>query len=146
MPSAASPAKEIVMLEKLIAFIAQYLGAKGTGTTAQNAGQCVGLIERWLGVLGVGPIWGNAADLMKNADPRYYTVVPNRPDNYPPAGAVVCWGTTWGTGYGHTAVVIAATASALAVFEQNDPLGRYPSVATHDYDGVMGWIIVKVGK
>ncbi len=143
---AASPAMGIVMLEKLIAFIAQYLGIKNVGTTAQNAGQCVGLVERWLGVLGVGPIWGNAADLMGKADPRYFTVVPNRPDNYPPSGAVVCWGTTWGTGYGHTAVVIAATASALAVFEQNDPLGRYPSVATHDYTGVMGWIIVKVGK
>src|ERR1035437_4099747 len=106
MPSAVSSAEGIVMLEKLIAFIARFLGAKGTGTTLQNEGQCGGLVGRWLGVLGVGPIWGNAAELMANADPHYYTVVPNRPDNYPPAGAVVCWGTTWGAGYGHTAVVI----------------------------------------
>jgi hypothetical protein len=41
-------------------------------------------------------------------------------------------------------VVIAATASALAVFEQNDPTGNPPAVAMHDYAGVMGWIIVKV--
>jgi hypothetical protein len=143
---ADSPARSIVMLEKLIAFIAQYLGLKNVGTTAQNAGQCVGLIERWLGVLGVGPIWGNAADLLKNADPRYFTVVPNRPDNYPPAGAVVCWGSGWGAGYGHTAVVIAATAMSLAVFEQNDPTGSETTVATHGYNGVIGWIIVKVGK
>ena len=27
-----------------------------------------------------------------------------------------------------------------AVFEQNDPAGAWPLVATHDYTGVLGWI------
>jgi surface antigen len=132
------------MLEKLIAFIAQYLGARGTGTTPENRGQCVGLIERWLGVLGVGPIWGNAVDLMRNADPTVYTVVRNEPKNYPPAGAIVCWDSSFGAGFGHTAVVIAATSTWMAVFEQNNPTLTPPMVATHLYTGVSGWIIVKV--
>ena len=131
------------MLEKLIAFIAQYLGAKGTGTTLQNKAQCVGLVERWLAVLGKGPVWGNAVDLMANADSKLFTVVHNSPDNYPPAGAIVCWGASFGGGYGHTAVVIAATAHWLAVFEQNNPVGSPPLVATRQYTGVQGWLIAK---
>jgi surface antigen len=131
------------MLEKLSAFIAQYLGRVGTGTTAQNKGQCVGLVEAWLAAQGKGPVWGNAVDLMANADPKLYTVVHNAPDNYPPAGAIVCWGASFGGGYGHTAVVIAATAHWLAVFEQNNPVGSPPLVATRQYTGVQGWMIAK---
>src|ERR1035437_10642048 len=89
MPSAVSSAGGIVMHERLLAFIAQYLGKVGTGTTAQNKGQCVGLVEAWLAVLGKGPIWGNAIDILANADKNVYTMVRNAPDNYPPAGGMV---------------------------------------------------------
>ncbi len=131
------------MHEKLLAFIARYLGATGTGTTVQNRGQCVGLVEAWLATLGLGPIWGNAIDLLTNADLKLYTAVRNAPDNYPPAGSIVTWGPSFGGGYGHTAVVIAATNMHIAVFEQNNPTGSPPVVATHPYTGVTGWLIVK---
>jgi hypothetical protein len=131
------------MHEKLLAFIAQYLGKVGTGTTVQNKGQCVGLVEAWLAALGLGPIWGNAIDLLTNADLSRFTMVHNTPDNYPPAGAIVTWGASFGGGWGHTAVVLAATSKWLAVFEENNPTGDPPVVATHQYTGVQGWLIVK---
>ena len=134
------------MAGTLIAFLARYLGALGTGTTPENTGQCVGLVERWLAALGVGPIWGDAKDLLANADPRWYTVERNAPDNYPPPGAVVCWNASWGAGHGHTAVVLAATRLHMAVFEQNDPTGALPLAATHGYAGVQGWLTVKAPK
>ena len=142
MPPAVRSAGGIVMHEKLLAFIAQYLGRLGTGTTAANKGQCVGLVEAWLAALGKGPIWGNAIDLLANADLKVCTLVRNTPDNYPPAGAIVCWGGSFGGGLGHTAVVLAATRTWLAVFEQNNPAGVPPMVATHLYTGVAGWLIV----
>ena len=143
MPSAVSSAGGIVMHERLLAFIAQYLGKVGTGTTAQNKGQCVGLVEAWLAVLGKGPIWGNAIDILANADKNVYTMVRNAPDNYPPAGAIVTWGASFGGGWGHTAVVIAATSKWLVVFEQNNPAFSPPMVATHQYTGLQGWLIAK---
>ena len=80
---------------------------------------------------------------MKNADSSHYSIVENGPTNYPPAGAIICWGSTWGGGYGHTAVVLAATPDEFVAFEQNNPEGSPPLVATHTYSGVAGWIILK---
>jgi hypothetical protein len=37
-------------------------------------------------------------------------------------------------------VVLAANAAQVVMFEQNDPDGSPPIVATHDYSGVAGWI------
>ena len=54
---------------KLQSFIAQYTGIANVGDTPQNKGQCVGLIEVWLDLFNLNHIWGNAADLLSNADP-----------------------------------------------------------------------------
>ena len=86
----------------------------------ENAGQCVGLVEVWIDVNKHPHIFGNAADLLVNADRAHYTVTIDGPANFPPMGAIVCWDGTWGGGYGHTAVVLAANAMQLVVFEQND--------------------------
>jgi surface antigen len=126
---------------KLLAFLHKYLGVPNVGTNSVNRGQCVGLIEVWLAALGLPWIPGNAKDLPANADRNHYHVVPNGPNNFPPVGAVVCWDGSWGGGYGHTAVVVAATSMYLAVFEQNDPTGSPPVLSTHSYQGVEGWII-----
>jgi hypothetical protein len=126
----------------LATFVAQYLGKGGTGDTAQNKGQCVGLIEVWLDANKKPHIWGNAADLLANADVKAYKRVMNIPTNAPPPGAVVCWNSTWGDGAGHTAIVVAANPHALVVFEQNDPIGSPPVVATHNYTGVVGWLVL----
>lgn len=129
------------MEAKLLQFLGKYYGVPNTGDTPENKGQCVGLIEVWLDGFGLKHIWGNADQLMANADLRLYKVVQNLPTNYPPAGAIICWNSTWGMGAGHTAVVLAADVNHVVVFEQNDPIGFAPSVGRHDYSGVMGWIV-----
>ena len=131
------------MESALLAFISVFLGVAGTGDTAENKGQCVGLIEVWLDRWKLPHIWGNASDLLANADRRLYTVTANGPTNYPEPGAVLVWGPSWGGGDGHTAVVVSANRNFVAVFEQNDPVGFAPTVATHTYDGVAGWLAPK---
>ena len=127
----------------LVAFLEAYLGVANTGNTAGNKGQCVGLVEVWLDYNKKPHIDGNAVDLLNNAQPAAYNVTRNGPNNFPPPGAVVCWDGTWGGGYGHTAIVVAANPMELVVFEQNDPTGNPPMVATHSYGGVAGWITFK---
>lgn len=125
----------------LLAFVGKYLGCGRIGTNDANAGQCVGLVQSYLMAWWHAPaISGNAVDLLARAKALGYTVTKNGPINFPPPGAVVCWDGSWGAGYGHCAVVLAATANELAVFEQNDPTGAGCIVATHSYAGVAGWI------
>ena len=124
----------------LAAFIGKYLGAANTGNTQINKGQCVGLVELWLLNNNKPAIWANAVDLLDTADKKYYKKVVNIPTNEPPPGAVVCWDSTWGNGYGHTAIVVAANVLELVVFEQNNPLGYAPIVSTHGYSHVTGWL------
>jgi surface antigen len=124
----------------LYVFIAANLGVGNVGDTSVNAGQCVGLVERWLDVNGKKHIWGNAKDLLQQADLKQFKVVRNLPLNAPQPGAVIVWDGTWGGGFGHTAVVVAANRNLVVVFEQNNPIGAAPVVATHGYAGVLGWI------
>lgn len=128
------------MAPSLLAFIQSYLGKANTGDTPGNAGQCVGLVEVWIDANKRPHIGGNAVDLLNNADPKAYKLTRNGPSNFPPAGAIVCWDGSWGAGYGHTAIVVAASPMQLVVFEQNDPDGASPLVATHSYAGVAGWL------
>lgn len=123
----------------LLPWASKVLGVE-TGDTSVNFGQCVGLVEKWLDFLGLPHIPGNAKDLLAGAKMKPYRVVVNTPNNAPSPGDIVVWGATWGGGYGHTAVVLAANANKLAVLEQNDPAGTAPLTGTHDYSGVLGWI------
>jgi len=127
----------------LISFLQKYLGKVNTGNTPENMGQCVGLIEVWIAAQNHPHIPGNAVDLLNNADLTHYQLFRNNPTNFPPPGAIVCWDGSWGAGYGHTAIVIAATSMQVAVFEQNDPEGAAPVLATHSYGGVAGWLVLK---
>jgi CHAP domain len=136
------PGQKENMEKLLLDFIQQYFYVPNVGDNPQNKGQCVGLIEVWLDQHKLEHIWGDAKDLLANADPQIYTVVKNGPNNAPPRGAIVVWDRTWGGGYGHTAICVASTPLHLAVFEQNDPDGYPPLLATHDYNGVAGWIVV----
>lgn len=124
----------------LAQFIAKYLGQRRVGDTLVNEGQCVGLVEKWLNANGKAHIWGNAVDLLQNARTAPFIVTFNTPLNAPKPGTIVCWDKTWGSGAGHTAVVVAANTSKLVVFEQNDPVDAGCLVATHDYGHVVGWI------
>lgn len=122
-------------------FIAKYNGQGNVGNTAENKGQCVGLVMVWLvDTLGNPHIWGHAKDLMANADRNAYEVITNTPDGVPQAGDVICWNGRMGGGYGHTAIVTKADVNTFEVFEQNtNPLTchlhTYPS-----YSNVQGWI------
>lgn len=131
------------MTADLASFIGRYLCVPNSGTSPANKGQCVGLIELWLYANSQPPIWANAVDILSHADPHHFIVTPNSPANFPPPGSIVCWDKSWGNGFGHTAVVVAANAMHLAVFEQNDPTGAAPLVATHGYQGVQGWLTWK---
>ena len=124
----------------LATFIRLHLGVPNTGDTPGNMGQCVGLIEKWLDANGKPRIPGNAVDLLGNADRKAYKATPNLPDNYPPPGAVVCWSSAMGAGFGHCAVVVASNSMNLVVFEQNNPIGAAPVVRTHGYVNVTGWL------
>lgn len=128
------------MGQDLINFILKYLGKANSGTNDANKGQCVGLIALWVTQHNHPSIGGNAVDLLRLADPKHYKRTMNGPVNFPAPGDVVCWNGTWGGGYGHTAVVVAAGPMQLVVFEQNDPYGAAPLVATHSYGGVDGWL------
>ena len=124
----------------LIKFISLIWGRVLVGDTPENKGQCVGLVEQWLDANLKLHIWGDAKALLVNADPKVYKVTDNTPLNFPPLGAIVVWGADWGNGHGHCAVVVAANASRMAVFEQNNPVGSPPVLATHGYSGVLGWL------
>lgn len=124
----------------LMRFIALYFGLLMVGDTPENKGQCVGLVECWLDANLKTHVWGDAKALLWNADRNVYKVTENTPSNFPPLGAIVVWGATWGGGHGHTAIAVAANPERLAVFEQNNPVGSPPVLATHDYAGVLGWI------
>jgi len=127
------------MSAALLAFIARYLGVSGSGTNPVNRGQCVGLVELWILTQGQVPLGGNAKDLLVSAAARKWRVTYNAPQNYPGAGDVAVWNSTWGNGYGHTAIALVATSMHLVVFEQNDPTGAAPLVSTQLYTGVAGW-------
>ena len=124
-------------------FISSFIGIRNVGDTPVNMGQCVGLVEKWLTMNGKPRIPGNAKDLLFPPDLSAFTVIMNAPLNAPKPGDVIVWDGTWGGGFGHCAVVIAASRMLVAVFEQNNPTGSPPTVATHTYSGVAGWIHFK---
>ena len=131
------------MKTDLAAFITRYLGRGPVGTNPDNTGQCTGLAMLWLEANSHPVIFANAKDLLNQAPLADYQVFHNGLTNSPQPGALVVWGDTWGGGYGHVAIAVAANTMHLAVFEQNDPIGAGPLVATHDYTGVAGWLVMK---
>lgn len=142
------------MEEALQLFIQNNIGKHNLGDTTANKGECVGLIELWLDVLGVNDphLWGNAVDLLNNADPIKFTIVKNDPNDttqFPPDGAVVVLGKPFGiqpngTYDGHTGLSIGSTGGELRLFQQNDPSGSTPGIKYYPYASCVGWLIPKV--
>lgn len=131
-------------------FISKYKGLTGQGNTPQNMGQCVGLVSLWQDNLGAPHEYGNAKDLLNDADTALFDVIENSPTDFPVAGDIIVWGDTWGNGVGHCAIDVTADVNSFTSFEQNDATGVDPNgaceVLTHpDYSGVLGWLHFKAG-
>lgn len=126
-------------------FMVEYTGVANVGDTAENTGECVGLVESYLDELGTDyHIWGNAKDLIVNASPLVYDITTNGPFNYPEPGDIVCFDGYYGNGNGHTGIAVSATENSMVLFEQNDPEGSTPHLEVYNYDHCIGWIHPKI--
>lgn len=126
--------------QRLKTFVSKYTGMYAVGDTPGNIGQCVGLVEVWTDYLDLPHTWGNAKDLLDQADPAKFKVVRNTPTNFPVPGDVVVFGSTWGAGFGHTGVAVTGHIMDMVLFQQNDPDGSTPHLKTYGYSGVLGWL------
>lgn len=99
-------------------------------------------------------IHGNGKDIFNNANPQYYRKVYNDHTNanqLPPVGAIICFDATPKAGYtntypnpyGHTGLVVAATATSLSILMQASGTGKAAWVDTHAwrYRPCQGWLI-----
>ena len=132
------------MDEKFSEFYNKYNGIPNVGDTPENQGQCVGLFSVWIDFLGL-PYheWGNAKDLLTNADPAYLEVIFNTPDNIPQIGDCIVWGTQVGPD-GHVAIFKEGDVNTFTSFDENWPVGSAPHLQTHNYSGVLGWLRPKL--
>lgn len=126
--------------ETLRTFMQMTQGRRQAGNTLTNRGQCVGLVALWIEALGFPHLWGDAKDLLANADHRNYKIIHNTPTNYPHPGDIVVWDDTWGDGYGHTGIAFTGAVMSMAVYTQNDPTGSTPHLKVYGYQGVLGWL------
>lgn len=132
-------------------FLDKYNGQSNVGNTPENMGQCVGLVEVWNDeFLKFQHEWGNAVDLLKNADTSLFDVIFNDPKDYsqfPLCGDILVFDSSWGNGFGHTGVIDEATGKDFILFEQNNPEGNPCELIGHpDYVGVLGWLHPKGEK
>jgi len=128
----------------LPSFIAAWLG-KPCQYDQIVLAECVDLVNQWaVSGLGKPRLWGNACDLLAQANPAVWWRTANGPTNAPAPGAIVCWKgdvTVHGIGpYGHTAICVSADAGWLVTFDQDWPPGSPPGLVVHDYQGVAGWL------
>lgn len=133
-------------------FIAQYIGQQGIGDTPQNKGQCVGLIEVWTDNLSLPHTWGNAIDLLKDADSNSFDITYNKlgdTTQFPPDGAIVVLGKPFGlqpdgTYDGHTGISKGSDGNTLRLLEQNDPINSPIQIKEYSYNSCIGWMIPKI--
>lgn len=119
------------------------------GIKTQDAGQCTAVAHAWEKKLGLPLVYGDAKDTLGNAPDTHYTREFNNPDNHPLPGAIIVWGPSWGSGAGHTAVVLDANVTGFHVVEQNNPVGSAVHTSYYaNYSGVIGWFTpnILIGK
>lgn len=130
----------------LFEFIQKNDGKK-VGNTPENLGECVGCVSVWMDNLGIPHEWGNANDLLKNADLNYFDVISNTPDAIPQQGDVVVWNGNYNGSVGHTGIATGQNTdiNKFECFEQNDPLGSPCHLREYTtYAYIDGWLRPKV--
>lgn len=124
-------------------FLNKFNGQSNVGNTPENKGECVGLVSVWVDNLGYDHIWGHAKDLVNNYNPNQFDFILNTPEAMPEQGDIICWNSTMGGGYGHTAIATGGqtTLTTFEVFEQNNPTGSNCHLKTYpNYNNVIGWL------
>jgi hypothetical protein len=139
--------------QKIDAFVAQYNNTH-IDEDGYYGAQCWDVSARYArekyGCPSFPTVTGGAAGLFTNTAgiiSQYFDRVannPNDPNQIPPDGAVIVWGTAWSPPYGHTAIKVSGSGSAMTVFEQNgNNPGGNAYLKTRNYSGVIGWLVPK---
>jgi len=105
--------------------------------------QCVDLVQFYnRDVIGGTFLSGTSAKDIWNTYPtNFYIRVANSPTGIPPEGAIVIWGTEYGSD-GHIAIRVGnADTKTFSALSQNDPIGRETHIKTYTYAGVLGWLV-----
>ena len=130
-------------------FINKYLGQSNVGNTPENRGQCVGLVSVWMDNFSIPHDWGNAKDLLVNANPDFFDIIKNDPNDlsqFPVPGDTVVFDGNLGGGFGHTGICVTADGNVINLFQQNDPIGSTPHQKSYGYSHVLGWLHIKASQ
>lgn len=122
------------------------------GGSANAKNQCVDLVNQYIfEVFGEQKIlWTDAINFPSKADPTIFEFIKNTPKGIPPKGAIIVWGKPFGkyrgsngkyVYAGHIAIVDEADVNIFISFDQNYPTGRPSEKVTHNYSGVLGWLV-----
>jgi hypothetical protein len=125
----------------------KYLGKQIDWDKAYG-GQCVDVYRQYCNDLGFKQSAGvvGAVDIWTTYLKTDFDKVENSLTGVPPQGSVVIWDKTVGP-YGHVAICDSGTTKSFKSIDQNWPVDNGTGVVhyvTHNYNGVLGWLIPKL--
>lgn len=128
-------------------FVEKYLGKQIDWDKAYG-GQCVDVYRQYCNDLGFKQSPGvvGAVDIWTSYIKTDFDKVANSATGVPPQGSVVIWDKSIGP-YGHVAVCDSGTTKSFKSIDQNWPTDGGTGVVhyvTHNYNGVLGWLIPKI--
>jgi len=130
-----------------IEFRNKYLG-KAIDFDKNYGAQCFDVYRQYCQELGFkqSPPSAGAKDIWNNYLPECFDKVANTPTGTPPQGSVIIWGVKVGQ-YGHVAICDHSSTTDFVSIDQNWPVDNGTGVVhyvTHNYNGVLGWLIPKI--
>jgi|GEM_PF-6424579 len=113
------------------------VNGKTIDVDSANGGQCVDLAAHYTtNVVGGGNVFGNGRDWYNNQTAlAAYTQV--SAGSKAQKGDVACWGSSWGGGYGHVAIVLEDLGSSLKTLTQNPGAVHIENLGKN---GLMGYL------
>ena len=79
-------------------FIAKYAGVPNIGTNRVNAGECVGLVMKYITDKGLPCFPGDAKDLLNTAPDEYFIKILKSSGELPQEGDIAVFNKQWGGG------------------------------------------------